>query len=272
MQTKTPSGDIVPTAPVSRTRRWRLHLTVLGVLVLLAMGVLIAFAFPQKVAEVSFWWQIRQLRHDIVEGRLSADALCQDLLQRENGRYFALRLSEDPDPLVRAAVIDRLAAKATPAQKREPPPEGQIVAISDPYVGLEAGAEDAFRRLLADPDLSVRRKALLAVCRIRVASSFEEELLHTLESADLEDRLIVCGHLAHWNGPAVRRIFADAQQPKEIRLAALRSADRYGWREIIMTDREDFVRSMSSVQADADPELRQAADEALRHSPIAGPK
>jgi hypothetical protein len=271
MQTEPRSGDAILARTVSKPRRRWLPRAALGFAVLMAMGVILTFAFPEKVPEAWCWWQLRQLRHDIVEGRLSADALCQDLLQRENGRYLALRLSEDPDPRVRAAAIDRLTAKATPARKREPPPEG-IFAISDGYVGLEAGAEDALRRLLADRDLIVRRKALLAVCRIEVTSSFEEELLQTLESGDLEDRLIVCEHLAHWNGWAVRRTFADARLAKEVRLAAIRSADRYGWREVIVTDREDFVRSMNIVQAEADPELRQAAEEALRHSPYGLPK
>ena len=51
-----------------------------------------------------------------------------------------------------------------------------------------------------------------------------------------------------------------------MRLAALRSAEHYGWVEVVKDQRE-FVQTMKRVAAEADPELRRAALGTLSHIP-----
>jgi HEAT repeats len=244
-------------APLTK-RRWHWwHIAALVLVVLLAILAVVGFTMSEKI--VGRWnkWQLERIRKEILEGELSPEALRDELLERSDGLYIAARLSEDPDPRVRAAAIERLVAKATRAPSVEEAPVD--------FTGLEAGAEDPLKRLLDDQDSAVRMKAIRAVSAIHVATSFRGELLHILESGTVEERLIVCEYLAHWNGEAVRETFANPRQPREVRLAALRSADRYGWTGVVADERA-FVQAMKQVQAEGDLELTQAATDALRHS------
>jgi hypothetical protein len=244
------------------SRRWRWwHITALVVVIVGAVAAFLGIAFPEKLADRWIGWQVRQVRQDILSGNLSAEALRDELLKREGGSLIARRLSEDSDPQVRAAVVDTLTSRGTAVKKRDPqdPFHMPSTRLSD------FEAEAALMRLLADPDPRVRKQAIRAVSTIEEARGFEEPLLRILDSGPIDERLLVCEHLAHWNGKAARQTFADPRQPKEVRLAALRGADRYGWAEIVK-EYADFARTMTQVQADADPELRQAATDAFRHT------
>jgi hypothetical protein len=261
--TAEPWSDDDRPPPPKRWRWW--HVATLVAVVLLAVGALVMFAFSEKLVGGWHDWQVRQFRNDILNGNLPPEALSDELLKRDDGLYLAQRLSEDPDPRVRAAVIDRLIARGTPAKKQE----GRWV--DHVHTTLEFGADQAMTRLLDDPDPTVRKKAIRAASSIQELLSFKEKLLNILQSGDIEERLIVCEYLAHWNGDAVLRTFADPRQSKEVRLAALRSADRYGWARVA-EDEGGFVRTMKQVQAEGDPDLRQAATDALRHSRTAAPE
>jgi hypothetical protein len=251
--------DRPPSAPARRWRWW--HVAALVLVIVGAVGAVAGIAFPEKVADRWIGWQVRQVRQDILSGKLSPEALRDELLKREGGRLIARRLSEDPDPQVRAASIDTLTAHGTAVKKRDPQDP-----FSMPSTRLsDFDAEAALMRLLDDPDPAVRQKAIRAVSAIEEARGFEEPLLRILNSGATDERLIVSEHLAHWNGKAARRTFADPRQPKEVRLAVLRGAERYGWARVV-EDHEDFARTMKQAQADADPELRQAATDALRRT------
>jgi hypothetical protein len=249
--------DQPPSPPAPRWRWW--HIVGLGGVFLAAVGGVIVGVFPETV--VSKWHdrQIRHLRQDILNGNLSPESLRDDLHERGDGLYYACKLSEDSDPRVRLAVIDSLVADAAPARKREPgdpPKEGGP--------NLTGGVEDALTRLLDDPDPGVRKKTIRAVCSIDLTWRYRDRLLDILGSAPIDERLIVCEYLAHWDGSAVRQTFADKRQPREVRLAALKSTERWGWAEVVNDDRV-FVEKMKQVQAENDAELQRAATEALKH-------
>ena len=119
--------------PAERKRR-RWQVVALGLVVLLAVGVAVAGLFPETLVGRYHDWQLRQYRKDILSGKLSPEALGAELLRRDDGLYYAVRLSQDPDPQVRAAAIERFVAGTSPAQRREP---------GDNYGGgLESGAEE----------------------------------------------------------------------------------------------------------------------------------
>jgi hypothetical protein len=239
------------TPPRRRGRPWW-HLVALGLVLLVAAGVVVAVVFPERFVGGWHEWQLRRLRNDILSGKLSTEALRDELVRRDDGLYYAVRLSEDPDPRVRAAAIDRFVAGTAPAQKQP----------GDNRGGMESWSEESLKRLLEDPNSDVRQKAIHAASGIALASRFEEQLLPILESGPVAERLIVCEYLAHWHGAAVRWTFGNPKQPKEVRLAALRSAERYGWAKVV-TPEPDFVRTMRQVAAERDPDLRRAAQDAL---------
>jgi hypothetical protein len=75
--------------------------------------------------------------------------------------------------------------------------------------------------------------------------------------------------LAHWNGQLVPQIIADANQPDEVRLAAMRSPDLYGDKEIAPW-RSELREALQTALASENPELRRAAIQTLRYA-IAAP-
>ena len=249
--------------PAKRWRWW--HLAVLGVVVFTAYSPSRACSF-RRLAGGWISWQVRQLRQDILKGNLSPEALRDELRKRDGGHQLAQRLSLDEDSRVRAAVVESIAGWGTPAKKREPNDHGlptQSFSNSD-----DAGA---LARLIDDRDPTVRKAALRAVCPLEEVRSFDAKILDILERGPVDERLIIAEHLAHWNGEEVRRTFVNDRQPKEVRLAAIRSTDRYGWSNI-GRDPELFRLWVAPMRNDPDPELREAAQNALKQIEDAKPK
>jgi hypothetical protein len=246
-----------PSPPAPRWRWW--HIVGLSGVFLAAVAGVIVGLFPEKVVGKWHDWHIKQLRKEILDGNLSPEALRDDLVDRSDGFFYACKLSEDSDPRVRVAVIDTLVADAMPARKREPgePP-------NDTGPNMTGAVEGALTHLIDDPDPGVRKKAIRAVSSIALTSRFRDRLLDILDSGPVDERLIVCEYLAHWDGSAVCQTFANPRQPREVRLAALKSAERWGWAEVVNDDRV-FVEKMKQVQAEKDEDLQRAATEAMKH-------
>src|SRR5262245_39373517 len=261
------SDEDRPASPPRPRWRWW-QVTALVLLILLVLFGFAAALAPDKLAGGWHSWQVRQLRRDILNGNRSPEALRDELLNRDDGLYLACRLSEDADPRVRAASIDRLIARGTPARKQEPG-EGWIDHVSTTL--SEYAANEALVRLLDDPDPAVRKKAIRAASSVQENLAFVEKLRGLLHSGDTEERLIVCDCLAHWDGEQVLRTFADKQQSKEVRLAALSGTNRFGWARVV-EDEMEFARVMKLVQADPDADIRRAATEALKHGRTERPK
>lgn len=244
--------------PGPRRRGWRWwQVAALTLVPLLAAAAVLGSLFPRQVADRWIGLQARQLRGQILDGRLTPEQLRDHLRTREGGHHLALRLSRDEDPRVRAAAADAIAGWGNA-------PISRVAELVHMAVNTLSNAEDAeaLGRLLDDPDPEVRRAALRAVSSIQEVRQFEDRVLRTLEAGPEAERVIVAEHLAHRNGPAARRTFADPRQPKEVRLAVLRGADRYWW-EHVFGDGEEFVQIMDRVKGEADPDLSRAAANAL---------
>jgi hypothetical protein len=138
------------------------------------------------------------------------------------------------------------------------------------YTGLNHRAQPALQRLLADPDPAVRRGALKAVSELMVAWDFGDVLREVLRSGPVEERLIVCASLAHWDGPAVLDVFVDPAQPFEVRIAALASADKYGWLKVL-SDSDRLEAALRKALADPDMRIRHLALRSLWHHDRAAP-
>ena len=93
-------------------------------------------------------------------------------------------------------------------------------------------------------------------------------MLRILESGPADERVIVAEHLAHWNGRAARRTLANPLQPREVRLAAIRGANRFGWVEIVKDD-ADFERTMEKMMRDGDFVISHAASKVWLGAPSA---
>jgi hypothetical protein len=221
--------------------------------VLAVAGLLV----PERLAEGWIQAQLRQLRQRDLDGDLTPETLRDELRNREGGHQLAQRLSEDSDPRVRAAVVETIAGWGTPARKRAPDDHRL------PTQSLSNSEDtEALKRLLTDSDSTVRITALRAVCPLEEVRSFEQQVLDVLDLGPADERVIVAEHLAHWNGPAARRVFADEGQPKEVRLAVVRGADRYGW-SLFIGNGSEFIPLMKRLATGPDAELRQAALHAL---------
>ena len=261
------SEDDRPTSAPSRRWRWW-QVAALTLVILLAVVAVFGFFFPEVYADRWHEWQVRQFRQDILKGNLSPEALRDDLLKRNDGLLIALRLSEDPDPRVRAASIDRLVARGTPVLKQELG-DGRVDHL---FTTLgDHPANEALLRLLDDPDPTVRKRAIVAVSSIQEKLAFTEKLLVILNGGSTEERILVAAHLANWNGDQALKTFADKRQPKEVRFAALNGANRLGWARLV-EDEGEFVRVMKQVQSDPDADIRWVANDSLKHSRTAAPK
>jgi hypothetical protein len=241
--------------------RWW-HVVALGGVCIVGVLALSGLLFPEKMAGGWRDWQFKQFRRDILNGSLPADALRDELLKRDNGLLIALRLSEDPNPRVRAAAIERLIARGTPVRKQEPS-NGHVDHLST-TLG-ESDANEALLRLLDDPDASVRTSAIRAVSSIEEKLAFIGKLESILQTGSSEERIAVCEYLAGWDGDQVLKTFANPRQPTEVRLAAIRSANRFGWARVI-EDRAEFLRVMKAMQGDPDESIRTAAKDALQQA------
>jgi hypothetical protein len=234
------------------------------VAVLIVGGVVTAFVFAmcgglvfQK--ELSDELFVRAFRRAAVQGE-SPESLTAQLAGRQHGWELAERLSADPDPRVRRALIGYLVGEATPAQKRE----RRFGAFSESWSGFQTPLVPALRRLLNDPDAEVRQEAIRAVGERRSAEDFREPLLALLRSGEVGDRVAVAESLAHWAPDAFLENFADRTQPKEVRQALLRGTERYGWARV--AEASAFQTTMEKCLSAPDPQLRHAAIDAMRHA------
>jgi hypothetical protein len=254
----TPSPQHTP----SRKRRWWLR----GLVVLLVVAVItgaISFLFRAHVLDEWRLWQFRRAaaagapdlpqEQERLLGRLLADEVKLDL---------ADRLAHDTDPRVRAAAVDVLLANQ-PRAKKQDARQG-LFAIGKTG-SWRIRVEEAVRHLLEDDDDAVRTRALQAVCELEWAAVFQSLLEKALKTGSKEDRILVAESLAHWNGCLLPQIIADANQPDEVRLAAMRSPDLYGDKEIApwRNELQDALQIALPVQNN---NLRRTALVTLRHA------
>ena len=147
--------------------------------------------------------------------------------------------------------------------RKQEPSNGHVDHLST-TLG-ESDANEALLRLLDDPDASVRKNAIRAVSSIEEKLAFIGKLESILQTGSSEDRIAVCEYLAGWDGDQVLKTFANPRQPTEVRLAAIRSANRFGWAQVI-EDRAEFLRVMKAMQGDPDESIRTAAKDALQQA------
>jgi hypothetical protein len=218
---------------------------------LFVLGLVVAVAFHQTIADELLLWQM----HRAAERGEPLEPFANQVAQHNDAVDVAARLSEDGDPRVRRQMIPVLVGNASPAKKKE----RRFGIFAESWNGLNSTAIPALSRLLDDPDPDVRREALRTVSGLRAMGDFEMPLRKVLRAGDLEDRVIVAESLAHWEfGRDFRETFADRNQPKEVRLAVVRGAEKYGWYEAARKD-DDFIDTLAKVMDDPDAELRHAA-------------
>jgi hypothetical protein len=249
-----------PTPSRKRRRWWRRGLVVL--LAVAATAGAAAFLFREELSDEWRLWQFRRAAaagdpdlpryQERLVGRLSPEEVKLDL---------AARLADDPDPKVRAAVVDVLLVGQPRATKQD--------AVQGLFAGGKTAAwrvrvEDALKDLLQDGDAAVRRRALRAVSELEWAGLFESRLETALKTGPEEDRAIVAEGLAHWNASLLWQTVADGHQPDSVRLAAMRSLDRYGDKEIAFA-RDELENALQTALKSDDKDLHRAALVALRY-------
>jgi hypothetical protein len=219
--------------------------------------ILLGVAFHQSLSDRLLLWRM----HRAADRGEPLEPFVKQFVRDGDAVDAAARLSEDADPRVRREMIAVLIGDASPARKAK----RHRGAFAEAWVGMNTRAVPPLTRLFADPDPDVRRQALRAVAGLRSIEDFSDPLLQTLRTGDAEDRVIVAESLAHWNADEFLRTFADQAQPKEVRLAVLRGAETYGWRQV--ADREDrFQEALQRMTDDPDDDLRRAALDAARHA------
>jgi hypothetical protein len=236
-----------------------------------------AVIFHEPVTAALFTWDFRRA----VDRGESPEALHARL----DGRHEAprnsrlgggsmklnLRLSQDPNPRVRRAVLAYLVSDIPLVQKRE-----RYNDRGPSWTGKYLGDDvvTCLTRLLDDADPDVRQEAIRAVSERPVSRnvddkgsaatvfSFEEPLLRHLRRGEPADRAAVAESLIHWQPSIFLEILGDRAQPKEVRLALLRGAERYGWAWI--PDKADPRATLERLLDEPDQELRRAVIEAGR--------
>jgi hypothetical protein len=226
--------------------------------VLLVVGVGLALAFRQTLADELFLWRM----HGAARRGEPLEPFVNQARQHEDAVDFAARLGADPDPRIRREMIAILVGDATPARKVEK----RFGVFSETWTGLNTRSIPALTRLLADPDPEVRHQALRTVSGLKSNEDFREPMLHALHAGDPEDRGIVAESLAHWNADEFLKTFADPAQPRAVRLAVLRGAERYGWARVALSEAA-FEAALKRVADDPIDELRHAAIAAARNGP-----
>jgi hypothetical protein len=225
-------------------------------IVLLVVGLGLALAFRQTLADELLLWQM----HRAANRGEPLEPFVQQARQHEGAVDFAARLGADADPRVRREAIALLVADATPARKVE----RRFGVVGETWTGMNTRGIPALTRLLADPDPEVRHHSLRTASGLKSNEDFRQPLLRALRAGDREDQIIVAESLAHWDPDEFLTTLADPAQSREVRLAVLRGAEKYGWGRV--ADREDkFAEALKRVSDDPDDELRRAAIGAARY-------
>jgi hypothetical protein len=103
------------------------------------------------------------------------------------------------------------------------------------------------------------------VAGLEAAGWFGSRLTDALKNGSTEERVLVAESLAHWNAALLRQTIAEAAQPDEVRLAAMRGLDTYGDKEIAPW-RGELREALETALQATNPELRRAAIRALRYA------
>jgi hypothetical protein len=222
------------------------------------VAILLGVAFHQSLSDRLLLWRM----HWAADHGEPLEPFVKQLARHDDAVDVAARLSEDADPRVRREMVVVLVGDATQARKVERP----FGAFSESWIGMNMRGMPALKRLLADPDADVRRHALRTVSGLRATGDFSDPLLHTLREGDPDDRAVVAESLAHWNTDEFLKSFADPTQPRAVRLAVLRGAEKYGWGRV--ADQQDgrFQEVLKQMTDDPDDELRNAAIDAARYA------
>ncbi len=248
--------DVADWPPVSR-RGWVLP-TIAGAValgVLLACGALI---YREPLGDALF---AREFRQAVARGEDPAALYAR--LDSVDGMRRAGQLSRDPDPQVRRAVIPYLIGDATPTPPAQPNVNGVVV---DSYSGFNTQGIPLLTTLLGDPVAEVRREAIRAVTARRAAGECGPSLRRLLDSGDATDAALVAESLANWDVPTCQEVIADPKRSKELRMAAVRGADRYGWAGRRGEYMEHLLPMHYKMRNEPDAELRHAAIAALRYT------
>lgn len=207
-----------------RKRRWPKYLLALLLLAGLAGGT--AYLFRDELRDE---WALRQFRRAVSNDDPALpereQRLRERLLRKAEGENLdlAVRLADDTDPKVRAASVDVLLCDQPRAKK-----QNAVTGASVRFGSWRTRVQEAIKRLLKDPDEAVRKKALQSVSELEWADVFGTELTDALKTGTLAERVIVAGGLANWNGPLLREVIGDANQPDDARIAAMGSLTTYG--------------------------------------------
>jgi hypothetical protein len=232
-------------------------------LVVAMMAGAIAFFFREQLLDE---WRLRQFRQaaaaDDADFPQYQERLLRRLLANEVKLDLAARLAYDTDPKVRVAAVDVLLANQPRAQKQDARPG--LFAVGK-TAAWRIAVEEAVKHLLEDHDEAVRQRALRAVSELEWAGLFEGLLEDALKTGSPEERTLVAERLAHWNAWLLWQTIADGNQPDEVRLAAMRSLDLYGDKEIAGA-RADLQNALETALRSETKEMRRAALGALRYA------
>ena len=247
--------------PPGKRRWWLRGLPALLVVALITGAI--AFLFREHMLDE---WRLWQFRQAAAAGDPNLpqeqERLLRRLLPDEVKLDLAARLAHDTDPNVRAAAVDVLLANQPRAKKQD---ARQGLFAVGKTGSWRIPVEEAVRQLLEDDDDAVRKKALQAVSELEWAGVFQGLLEKALKTGSKEERILVAESLAHWNGWLVPQIIADANQHDEVRLAAMRSPELYGDKEIAPW-RNELQNALQTALLAKNNNLRRAALVTLRYA------
>jgi hypothetical protein len=192
------------------------------------------------------------------------EQLLDRMFRKEDNFDLAARLADDTDPKVRAVAVELLLAHQPRAKKQGASEGVQAGARSGAW---QKAVHDALLRLIKDPDDAVRLQALRGVSELDWAESFGGQLTEAVKTGSPAERLAIAEHLAHWNGPLLYQVVGDANQPAEVRAAALRGIETYGNRALAPWG-DAFRKALESALKSENLELRRSAITALRHAKL----
>jgi hypothetical protein len=134
--------------------------------------------------------------------------------------------------------------------------DGHRISFTDQF-------HPVIRKLLADPDRSVRRHAALAVAKTFAAKYFSNELFDALSDLETADRAEACRFVAGWSPLTALVVTAEKKQPEEVRLAALRGYNLFG----PPPGESGLGERLAELAKTSGGEVREAALTALRLHP-----